>query len=125
MEKESLYKYRSSNKMQYGPYGVLIGDLTFNALVGQDHYLRKGEKKFGYALLDDFIKVTKPCIVKFETATSELNHLIAALSCVYELEQPKPSLWLHNSDCFCGHGDGVSPVQIQKVLFLEDSADSS
>ena len=133
VEKNSLYKYRLSKNIQYGPYGVLIGDLSFNAYVGQDHYLREApeivilickeyEKQFGLPLLDEYIKITKPCQVKFKTDSSDFKDLLAALSYVYELEQPHPSIWLHNSNCYCGQGSAVLPTQILKVSFLDELA---
>lgn len=131
IENMNIYKYRSTKKIQHGPYGILIGDLSFNALVGQDHYIKKGpeivilicnefKKEFGHSLLNDFISATQACIVKFQTATSELVHLQAALSYVYKLEQSE-TLSLDNSDCYDGQGNTVLREQIQKVIFLDDS----
>lgn len=131
IESEDIYRIRMDNRGfgQCGPYGVLIGDLAFNAKIGQDHYLKKAPeivificreflKQFGYALQDDYTRSTKACIVKFETDTSELSHFLSAINYVYAIEQPEPKFNIYQSDGYCGKGVPIKPIQIKKISFL-------
>ena len=124
-----VYRLRTNTIRQQGPYGILVCELRSEGLSKQDHYLNVAPEvvilicqsfhsKFGYNLLEEYTKATKPCIVKFETTDNEPYLLSTALYYVYELEQAEQQFGnFHNYD-YRGNGIPVNPNQIKKVTFF-------
>lgn len=116
---------RTRSDAQEGPYGILVPELrSGNPLIKQDHYLEEAPEivshicQYDCNLLAEYKKVTKPCIVKFETTDNELCHLSTALLYVYESQLSEPQFSNFHNAGYSGNGISVPHDQIKKVIFL-------
>ncbi len=120
------HSYRTRSDAQEGPYGILVPELrSGDPVIKQDHYLEEAPEvvlhicENNRSLLEEFRRVTKPCIVKFETADNELYLLSTALLYVYESQLSEPQFSnFHNAD-YRGKGLQVNSNQIKKLMFLD------
>lgn len=115
---------RTRSDEQEGPYGILVCELRTEGVLKQDHYLEEAPEIVSHIcgkdrdLLEAFKKVTKPCIIKFETTNNELYLLSTALLYVYESQLSEPQFGnFHNAD-YRGKGITIHPDQIKKIMFL-------
>lgn len=123
------YYNRINTPGQQGPYAILVNELRSGGVGGvctQDHYLKEAPEivicicKRASDLLKEYIKVTKPCIVKFETTDCILEYLSTALYYVYEREQSEPQFDNTYNAGYSGRGTLIHPDQIKEVMFLEN-----
>lgn len=88
------YQLKYNDKIHWGPYGMLIREAAFHSKdIGNYDYLDVPEiiddicnpfhEKYGYDLLGVFKDATVPCIVKFETAYSDVNDLGTVVNFLY------------------------------------------
>ena len=115
---------RTRSDEQEGPYGILVCELRTEGVLKQDHYLEEAPEIVSHIcekdrnLLEAFKKVTKPCIIKFETTDNELYLLSTALLYVYESQLSEPQFGnFHNAD-YRGKGITIHPDQIKKIMIL-------
>lgn len=121
-----LYRMRSSNARQGGPYALLTRDHAFKSEeIGNHDYPGAPEivedicicftEKYGFDLLAAFMKSTKPCVVKFfdgpqggciETAVYHLYKTHWGHQCSQECNA-----------CYDGKGIPVAPQRIMKIEF--------
>jgi hypothetical protein len=124
-----LYRMKVGNPLHWGPYAILVRDVAFKAKeVGNHDYLRAPEvvedicmcfsEKYGFDLLDVFLKGTKPCIVKFVDNHPRSDCLLAALYYLYSAYHEQ-ELSRYCNTCFDGEGVLIPKERILKIEFLD------
>lgn len=123
------YHERMSHQHHHGPNGVLIGDLDVIVALGQDGFFRTPEivhtictaflNEFNHPIHNDFLKATKPCVVKFKTSLHSQRYLSKALVYLYELEQPNSDFLEYLDISYIGNGIPIHADHIQSRRFLD------
>ena len=123
-----LYRMKVSDRLHWGPYGILIKEAAFVPMdLGNHDYLRTPEiiedicecfrEKSGIPLIDEFLAHTTPCVVKFKDHRFDRSLLGDALlylyykRCQQDASPPRPS-------CFDGQGVAVPRERILDVEFV-------
>jgi hypothetical protein len=125
-DSSGIYQHRIKTPSEHGPDGNLVNGLRSREdgeTCIQDHYLKKAPEiiicicEHYNNLLNEYTRVTRPCIVKFETPHSKLEHLSTALYYVYERLQPEPEFDNTYNANYIGNGVPIYPDKIKKKIF--------
>lgn len=124
------YQNKTGNSMHWGPFGILVREVAFNAnQLGQHDYLSMPEiiedicngigNGIGMSLLKVFQSKLKPTIVKFSTK-SEFNdtRCLEAALCYIRSMSLKRELDSNSVYCFNGNGKAVPSSDILYAKFV-------
>lgn len=125
---DDLYGLKTQSLLHSGPYAMLVRESAFHAgSIGNHDYLafpeiiedicNGYEKEFGERIHERVGAVLKPCIVKFETAEEDGNHLATpTLSyCWHKVHDQKLSF--ATNICYDGGGIAIPNTAIRRVEF--------
>jgi len=123
-----LYRLKVANKLLWGPYAMLIKDIAFRAKeIGNHDYLMVPEiiedicicfeERYGYNLLDKYIKSTCPCIVKFSSNGGKASYIGIVLNYLYNLYHGS-EMSIYCNTCFDNNGELVKANNIHYIQFL-------
>lgn len=123
-----LYRMKTSDKKLWGPYAMLIREVTFHSKeIGNHDYLKAPEiiedicfpfqEKYGFDLLTKFQEVTSSCIVKFETTDVEEWYIGVVINFLYH-KHHNLELNLDCNACFDNGGKSIPNESLLQIEYL-------